>query len=97
MTSRPNRSLVPEDTITAELAQLALWTRVSNQIRKTYAFQDFVHAMSFVNSVALLAERLNHHPDIEIRWNSVTLTLSTHSAGGLTALDFELARAIDAL
>jgi len=50
-----------------------------------------------VNSVALLAEKANHHPDIDIRWNAVTLTLSTHSAGGLTEKDFSLAKAIDGL
>ncbi|MEX1274368.1 MAG: 4a-hydroxytetrahydrobiopterin dehydratase, partial [Bacteroidota bacterium] len=59
--------------------------------------KDFVHAMGFVNSVALLAEGMDHHPDIDIRWNKVTLTLSTHSAGGLTENDFKLAKAIDGL
>jgi len=53
--------------------------------------------MGFVNSVALLAEKANHHPDIDIRWNTITLTLSTHSAGGLTEKDFTLAAEIDAL
>jgi 4a-hydroxytetrahydrobiopterin dehydratase len=53
--------------------------------------------MGFVNSVALLAERINHHPDIDIRWNKVMLALSTHSAGGLTELDFRLAKMIDQL
>lgn len=53
--------------------------------------------MGFVNSVALLAEKRNHHPDINIRWNKVHLALSTHSAGGLTKLDFKLAKAIDEL
>ena len=86
-----------ESAIAAGLAQLVQWTRVSHLIRKTFLFPDFVRAMDFVNSVALLAEQRNHHPDIEIRWNAVTLTLSTHSAGGLTALDLELAKAIDDL
>jgi 4a-hydroxytetrahydrobiopterin dehydratase len=53
--------------------------------------------MGFVNSVALLAEKQNHHPDIDIRWNKVHLVLSTHSVGGLTEFDFKLAKAIDAL
>ncbi|MDP2885748.1 MAG: 4a-hydroxytetrahydrobiopterin dehydratase [Ignavibacteria bacterium] len=68
-----------------------------SQIRKLIEFADFVHAMAFVNSVALLAEKFNHHPDIDIRWNKVHLALSTHSAGGLTELDFRLAKAIDEL
>lgn len=59
--------------------------------------KDFVHAMGFVNSVALLAEKANHHPDIDIRWNKVMLTLSTHSEGGLTAKDFALAKEIEQL
>ena len=67
------------------------------EIRKKFELKDFVRAMGFVNSVALLAEKANHHPDIDIRWNAVTLTLSTHSAGGLTEKDFVLARKIDAL
>lgn len=72
-------------------------TFIGKEIKKTYALKDFVHAMGFVNSVALLAEKANHHPDIDIRWNTVTLALSTYSTGGLTEKDFNLAKAIDAL
>jgi len=70
---------------------------VNNEITKTFVLTDFVHAMGFVNQVALLAEKANHHPDIDIRWNKVKLTLATHSAGGLTAQDFDLAKAIEHL
>ncbi len=73
------------------------WKRDGDEIRRVFHHTDFVHAMGFVNGVALLAERANHHPDIDIRWSTVTLTLSTHSAGGLTRKDFDLARAINAL
>lgn len=89
--------LYTEEQTTAELRSLKDWTRDGEEIKKTWQLRDFVHAMGFVNSVALLAEKANHHPDIDIRWNRVTLTLSTHSAGGLTDKDFELARAIEGL
>lgn len=90
-----NRSLLSEDQIVAQLRTLTGWTRAGSQIQKTFEHADFAHAMGFVSSVALLAEKHNHHPDIEIRWNKVTLTLSTHSEGGLTELDFRLAKSID--
>ncbi len=64
---------------------------------RTYAFGDFVEAMSFVVAVALVAERAFHHPDIDIRWNKVALTLSTHSEGGLTKKDVDLAASLDDL
>lgn len=92
-----NRSLLSEDQINARLPSVKGWTRSGSQLQRTIEFSDFVHAMGFVNLVALLAERMNHHPDIDIRWNKVTLTLSTHSSGGLTELDFALAEAINGL
>ena len=64
---------------------------------RTVQRKDFKDAIIFVGGVAFLAERANHHPDILIQWNKVTLTLSTHSAGGLTAADFNLARQISGL
>jgi 4a-hydroxytetrahydrobiopterin dehydratase len=92
-----NRTPLSEDQIASRLNELKGWTRDGQQIRKTVEMKDFVHAMGFVNSVALLAEKLDHHPDIDIRWNRVTLTLSTHSAGGLTEFDVTLAQQIDSL
>ena len=68
------------------------WRRRGRVIRRTFRFDDFVRAMEFVNAVARLAEQAQHHPDIDIRWNAVTLALTTHDAGGLTARDFDLAR-----
>jgi 4a-hydroxytetrahydrobiopterin dehydratase len=91
------RLLLKDNEIQTRLVSLKGWTLHGNEIRKTIEAKDFVHAMGLVNSIALLAERRNHHPDIDIRWNKVTLTLSTHSAGGLTENDFELASAIDQL
>lgn len=92
-----NRTLLQEDQIAIELKKLDGWSLGGKEIRKTWEFGDFVRAIAFVNSVAVIAEKFNHHPDIDIRWNKVHLMLSTHSAGGLTLLDFTLARAIDEL
>ncbi|HEX9614797.1 MAG TPA: 4a-hydroxytetrahydrobiopterin dehydratase [Bacteroidota bacterium] len=89
--------LLKTDEIQQKLKSLKGWSLEGGEIRKTVEAPDFVHAMGFVNSVALLAERANHHPDIDIRWNKVTLVLSTHSAGGLTENDFDLAAKIDQL
>jgi len=66
-------------------------------ISRTFPFPDFPAAMQFVDAVAVLAEQAWHHPDIDIRWNKVTLALTTHDAGGLTKRDFVLARKFDAL
>ena len=90
-------SVYTDDQITKGLQTLNGWSRSGKEIKRTFEMKDFVHAMGFVNSVALLAEKANHHPDIDIRWNKVILTLSTHSAGGLTEKDFALAGAIDTL
>jgi len=79
------------------LATVPAWSRHRHALRRTFEFRDFVTAIRFVNAVARAAEKAGHHPDLDIRWNRVTLTLTTHDAGGLTALDFELARRCDAL
>ena len=70
------------------------WENNGREITRLYKFKDFAEALNFVNKVAGLAEAADHHPDIDIRWNKVRLTLSTHSAGGLTEKDFALARQI---
>jgi len=89
--------LLTESQITAELETVPAWTREGNSITSQTVRKDFRDALLFVGAVAYLAEHANHHPDIAIAWNKVTLTLSTHSAGGLTAGDFALARRISAL
>ncbi|MGF1668574.1 MAG: 4a-hydroxytetrahydrobiopterin dehydratase [Acidimicrobiia bacterium] len=71
------------------------WDLGEASITRTFQFPDFVAAMGFVSQVALLSERAFHHPDIDVRWNKVTLTLSTHSEGGLTTRDVDLAASID--
>ena len=73
------------------------WQREGDELVKVVTRRDFAGALAFVNAVGALAEEANHHPDIDIRWNTVTLRLTTHSAGGLTGNDVELARAVDAL
>jgi 4a-hydroxytetrahydrobiopterin dehydratase len=83
--------------IRALLPTVPGWKRQGRVIARTYQFRDFAQAMKFVNTLARLAERAWHHPDIVIQWNRVTLTLTTHDAGGLTEKDFVLAGKFDAL
>ena len=73
------------------------WERHGDTLRKVVKKADFRGALDYVNRVGELAERADHHPDIDIRWNTVTLVLTTHSAGGLTEKDLDLAAAIDGL
>jgi 4a-hydroxytetrahydrobiopterin dehydratase len=89
-------ALLTEKEIQERLARVPGWERRGKEIRRTWAFADFAAAMVFVNRVAALAEAANHHPDIDIRYSKVTLVLSTHDAGGLTARDFALAESIGA-
>lgn len=88
--------LNPEQIKTA-LPAVKEWKKQSASITRTFQFKDFAAAMAFVNKVAHAAEAANHHPDIDVRWNKVTLTLATHSEGGLTQKDFDLAKQIDGL
>jgi 4a-hydroxytetrahydrobiopterin dehydratase len=90
-------TLLTKDEIAAGLGRAAGWERAGDTITRTIKAKDFAAAMLYVGAVAYLAEAVNHHPDIAISWNRVTLTLSTHSAGGLTEADFALAGQISAL
>ena len=89
--------LLTDDEIAAKLRGVPGWQREKGSIRRTVTRGDFREAVRYVGAVADLAEEANHHPDILIEWNRVTLTLSTHSAGGLTAADFALAAKISEL
>ncbi len=89
--------LLSDDEITAGLSSLPAWERSGDSITSTRELADFRAAMLYVGAVAFLAEEAGHHPDILVQWNRVTLTLSTHSAGGLTAADIALAGRISAL
>lgn len=83
--------------IAAALEGLETWSEVGGTIQRTYEFPDFIAAMAFVTKVADAAEQQQHHPDILIRYSKVTLTLSTHDAGGITSKDFDLARFCDSI
>lgn len=90
------RPVLDDDEIGRELSTVS-WTREGERIEKEVRLSDFKAAMAYVNRVAEIAEELDHHPDISISWNRVHLAVTTHDSGGLTARDFELARAVDAL
>lgn len=93
----PKAPLLSSDDVAARLDALDGWAREADTIVKQFTFADFAEALAFVNHVAVPAEAQDHHPDVFIHWNEVTLTLWTHASGGLTHRDFDLARAIDAL
>lgn len=86
-----------DSEIEARLAEHPGWERSGAAIRKQFKRSDFVGSVNFVQSLVEPAEAMNHHPDLEISWDTVTVSLSTHSDGGVTAADFELAAKIDAL
>lgn len=86
--------LTPEG-VEGALRGVPEWSEVGEAIQRTFQFPDFAAAMAFVAKVAAHAERVQHHPDIMIRYNKVTLTFSTHDAGGISAKDFEAAGQAD--
>lgn len=90
-------ALLSDAEIEQRLAGLSGWERSGEAIRKSFRCDDFVGSVRFVSSLVEPAEEMNHHPDVEVSWDTVTVKISTHSEGGLTAADFELAEKIDAL
>jgi len=90
-------ALLGDAEVEEKLAGLSGWQRTGDAIEKSFECGDFVGSVHFVESVVQPAEAMNHHPDLTISWATVTVTISTHSEGGLTANDFELAEKIDAL
>jgi len=86
-----------QEQIEVALGELGDWGFQGEALTRTFRFADFVHAIGFVEHLAEVAEERQHHPDIDIRYNKVTLHLSTHSAGGVTMRDVELAEAIGRL
>jgi 4a-hydroxytetrahydrobiopterin dehydratase len=84
-----------QEVMEQRLAEFPEWSLVGDSLQRTFSFESFGEAMGFVNRVAELAEQQHHHPDIMVRYNKVTLTLSTHEAGGLTERDFHFARATE--
>ncbi|NWG28183.1 MAG: 4a-hydroxytetrahydrobiopterin dehydratase [Ignavibacteriaceae bacterium] len=90
--------LLTKEEIEKKLASLSGWTQEANQIAKQYQFKDFAEALNFVNKVGSEAEKMDHHPDIFIHsWNKVKIIISTHSEGGITKIDFQLAEKIEGL
>jgi len=90
-------ALVDDHEVEAFLQEHSEWSRSGDSINRTFEFEGFSEAMGFVVRVALEAEKADHHPDIDVRWNKVTLDLSTHSEGGLTPKDLKLADTADGL
>lgn len=90
-------ALLSPTEVSAALARLPDWRLEGKAIRRTFTFGNFVEAVDFVNQITEVAEEVDHHPDVDIRWNKVTLSLSTHSKGGLTAADFDLAARLNAV
>lgn len=90
-------ALLSDSEVEERLAGLDGWQRAGEAIEKSFKRGDFVGAVEFVQSLVEPAEAMNHHPDVSISWETVTVSISTHSEGGLTAADFELAAKIDAL
>jgi 4a-hydroxytetrahydrobiopterin dehydratase len=90
-------ALLEDPEIEAKLGELDGWSRDGDAIVKDFDRGDFVGSVKFVDSLVEPAEGMGHHPDLSISWATVTVSISNHSAGGLTAADFELASKIDAL
>ena len=90
-------ALLSEEDIKERLKELDGWRQRGEYIVKSFDRGDFVGSVKFVDSLVAPAEEMNHHPDLGVSWETVTVTISTHSEGGLTANDFELAAKIDAL
>jgi 4a-hydroxytetrahydrobiopterin dehydratase len=86
-----------DSEIDSRLAELEGWDRAGDAIEKAFKRDDFVGSVEFVRALVEPAEELGHHPDLAVSWDTVTVTITTHSEGGLTANDFELAARIDAL
>jgi 4a-hydroxytetrahydrobiopterin dehydratase len=84
-----------DEEIDQRLSELDGWERDGDAIKRAFKLDDFKGSVDFVNRLTPEAEEMNHHPDLAISWNEVTVTISTHSEGGLTADDFELARRIE--
>jgi 4a-hydroxytetrahydrobiopterin dehydratase len=90
-------ALLSDSEIEERLGSLPEWRRDGDAIRRAYSCGDYVGSVSFVQSTVGPAEALGHHPDLEVSWDTVTVTVTSHSEGGLTGADFELAAKLDAV
>ena len=86
-----------EEEIDERLAALEGWRRDGETIVKEFELDDFAGSVEFINRITPVAEEMNHHPDLAVSWNKVTVSITTHSEGGLTGNDFELAKSVDPL
>jgi 4a-hydroxytetrahydrobiopterin dehydratase len=93
----PPAAKLSDIEIQRELGTLAGWTRKGESLLKTFTFATFMAGISFVDRVAAAAEKMDHHPDLDIRYTKISVVLSTHSAGGITIHDVNLAREMDRL
>ena len=87
--------LLSDSEIESRLAELEGWKREGETIVKTFELADFVGSVEFIDRVVEPAEEMGHHPDLNVSWNKVRVSITTHAAGGLTANDFELAKRIE--
>lgn len=90
-------AVLSDEEVSAALGELAGWERSGDEIVKTYELPSFPAAIAFVTRVGFLAEKADHHPDLDIRWRKVKVALSSHDAGGITTKDFDLAAEIESV
>jgi 4a-hydroxytetrahydrobiopterin dehydratase len=93
----PRPAKLSADEISASVQSLPEWSVADGQLHREYTFQDFTHAFAFMAAVATIAEKMDHHPEWTNVYKRVTVHLSTHDAGGITELDFKLAKAMEAI
>jgi 4a-hydroxytetrahydrobiopterin dehydratase len=89
--------LLSDEDVEARLGEIEGWRRDGDAIVREFKLDDFLGSVDFINRLAPVAEDMNHHPDLQVSWNKVTVSITTHSEGGLTENDFELAKSIDPL
>ena len=97
MATTPKPTALKSPDVAKRLKSLNGWALVGGEIRKTYAFDNYYETMAFVNAVAWIAHRADHHPDLEVGYNKCTVRYSTHSVGGLSESDFDSAAKVEAL
>ena len=95
VTSERMRQKLSDLEIQRALGGLPAWSRLGDVLTKTFTFERFADGIAFINRVAKMADEMNHHPDIDVRYTKITITLSTHDAGGITQSDLQLAERIE--
>ena len=97
MAEPDRRRLLADDEVSEALVALDQWQRSGDSLKRTFTFDDFTHAFAFMTAVALVSERLFHHPEWSNVWNRVDIAITNHDAGGITELDLEFCRRVDRL